>query len=110
MSKRKFDVEPSSGNVFADGGLPGADEHLLKAQLVVRLDDILRRRKLTQNAAGRLLGIAQPDLSKILRGQFREVSVARLLRFLMALDQDVEIVLKPKRRKAAPSKLTVRAA
>ena len=110
MTKRRTKVEPSSGNVFADGGLPGADEHMLKAELVVRIDDLLRARKLTQNAAGELLGIAQPDLSKILRGHFREVSVSRLLRFLAALDQDVEIVLKPKRSKSRPSRLSVRAA
>jgi predicted XRE-type DNA-binding protein len=110
MSRRKIEVEPSSGNVFADGGQPGADVHLLKAQLVVRIDDILRERKLTQTAAGRILGIAQPDLSKILSGQFRDVSVERLMRFLAALDQNVEIVVspKPKGRKAAT--VTVRAA
>lgn len=110
MSKRKIRVEPSSGNVFADGGLPGADEHLLKAQLVVRIDDIIKARKLTQAAAGKILGIAQPDLSKILRGRFRDVSVGRLIRFLAALDLNVEIVLspKPKGRKAAT--VSVRAA
>lgn len=110
MSQRKIRVEASSGNVFADGGQPGAEEHLLKAQLVVRIDAIIKARKLTQAAAGKILGIAQPDLSKILRGRFRDVSIERLMRFLAALDQNVEIVLtpKPKGRKAAT--ITVRAA
>lgn len=110
MTRRKIKVEPSSGNVFADGGLPGAEEHLLKAQLVVRIDDIIRARKLTQSAAGKLLGIAQPDLSKILRGRFRDVSVERLLRFLSALDQKVEIVVTPLPKRSKPVKVSVRAA
>ena len=85
-----------SGNVFADAGLPDAEVHLLKAQLVSRLDDILRERGLTQSAAARLLGVAQPDLSNVLRGRFRGYSVERLLRFLTALDQDVTIEVRPK--------------
>ena len=110
MKRRKIKVEPSSGNVFADGGLPGAEEHLLKAQLVIRIDDIIRARKLTQSAAGKLLGIGQPDLSKILRGGFRDVSVERLLRFLSALDQKVEIVVTPLPKRSKPVKVSVRAA
>ena len=107
---KSIKFEMSSGNEFADGGMPNAEEHLLKAKLVSRLDDILKARKLTQSAAGRLLGIAQPDLSKILVGQFREVSVARLLRFMSDLEQDVEIVLTPKRKGAKRGRLSVRAA
>ena len=61
-SKAKFEV--GSGNVFADIGLPNAEEHLLKAKIVSRLDDILKARKLTQSAAGRLLGITQCPLGK----------------------------------------------
>ncbi len=107
---KKTKFERSSGNVFADGGMPDADVHLLKAELVARLDDIIKARRLTQVAAGRLLGIGQPDLSKILVGHFRDVSVERLMRFLAALDQNVEIVVspKPKGRKAAT--VSVRAA
>lgn len=108
--KKKVKVEPSSGNVFADGGMPGAEEHLIKAQLVVRIDRILSARKLTQAAAGKILDIAQPDLSKILRGNFRDVSVERLLRFLAALDQNVEIVVTPKPKGRKPATVTVRAA
>lgn len=104
-SRTKF--VPGSGNVFADIGLPNAEEHLLKAQLVSRVDALIKARKLTQTAAGRLLGVGQPDLSKILRGHFHDVSVERLLRFLVALGQDVQIVLKRKRKGA---KLSVRAA
>lgn len=110
MTTKKIKFESSSGNVFADGGLPGAEIHMLKAEIVTRIHDLLRARKLTQSAAGEILGIGQPDLSKILRGGFRDVSVARLLRFMTALDQDVEIVFKPKRKGAKPGRLTVRAA
>jgi predicted XRE-type DNA-binding protein len=101
------DIERSSGNVFADIGTPNAEEHILKAQLVSQLDDLVKARKLTQTEAARLLGLGQPDLSKILRGHFRDVSVARLLRFLMALDRDVEIVLRRKRSTRRPSRLTI---
>jgi predicted XRE-type DNA-binding protein len=110
MKRDKIKVEPSSGNVFADGTLPNADEHLIKAQLVLRLDGILRTRKLTQAAAGKILRVAQPDLSKILRGHFRDVSVERLLRFLAALDQNVEIVVTPKPKGRKPATISVRAA
>ena len=85
-----------SGNVFADAGLRDAEVHLLKAQLVSRLDDILRARGLTQSAAAKLLGAAQPDLSNVLRGRFRGYSVERLMRFLTALDQDVTSDIRPK--------------
>ena len=99
MAKRtKFVM--GSGNVFADLGMPNPEEHLLKAELVARLHEMIKARKLTQRAAGQLLGIAQPDLSKILVGHFRDVSVGRLLRFLGALDQEVKIVVTPKRKGA----------
>ncbi len=93
--------EASSGNVFADLGLPDAGEHLIKAGLVVRIDEIIRDRKLTQTAAGELMGIDQPKVSAMLTGQFRGYSVERLMRFLVALGQDVEIVVKPAKRGAA---------
>lgn len=108
MKRSKF--VRGSNNVFADIGLPDADEHLLKAELVSKLDDTIKSRKLTQTAAGRLLGVGQPDLSKILRGHFREVSVARLLRFLARLGQDVEIVVKPNTNARRAGRPRVRAA
>ena len=89
------DYEISSGNVFHDAGLPDADEHLVKAQLVYKIDVIVKDRGLTQTAAAKLLGVKQPDVSNMLRGQFRQFSVERLLKFLVALGQDVEIVVKP---------------
>jgi len=89
-------IERGSGNVFADLGWPDADEHVLKAQLVSRIHEIIRGRKLTQVQASRLLGLSQPDVSRLLRGRFRDYSLERLLRLLMALDRDVDIVIRLK--------------
>jgi predicted XRE-type DNA-binding protein len=102
-----IEVETGSGNVFADLGLPNADDHLLKAQLVSRIDGIIRRRKLTQAKAGELLGLSQPDISRLLRGHFRDFSLERLLRLLMALGRDVEIVIRRKPKSRARSQLHV---
>ena len=102
MLKRKaLEQESSSGNVFADLGLADAEEHLIKAGLVVKIGRIIRQRELTQAAAAQLIGIDQPKVSAMLAGQFRGYSVERLMRFLVALGQDVEIVVRPKRCGAA---------
>src|SRR5713226_2928644 len=102
MPKRKaLEQVPSSGNVFADLGLADAGEHLIKAGLVVKIDRIIRQRALTQEAAAELMGIDQPKVSAMLSGQFRGYSVERLMRFLVALGHDVEIVVKPRKRGAA---------
>src|SRR5688572_12287252 len=100
---KKKDVFVGTGNIFADIGLPNAEEHLVKAQLVYKIDQLMKSRKLRQIDAAKLLGVKQPDVSNMLRGDFRQFSVERLLRFLVALGQDVEIVVKPHRgaRKAA---------
>lgn len=89
------DYEEGSDNIFADLGFPNAEEHLVKAQLVLKIDALMKERRLKQVETARLLGIRQPDVSKMLRGEFRQFSVERLLRFLVALGQDVEIVVKP---------------
>jgi predicted XRE-type DNA-binding protein len=88
-----------SQNVFKDLGVRDPDEHLVKAQLVFKIDTILKKRCLKQAEAAELFGVHQPDVSKMLRGEFRQFSVERLLRFLVALDQDVEIVVRPHRSK-----------
>ena len=102
-------IERGSGNVFADIGLPDAETHRLQADLVLNIDVIIRDRKLTLSRAAKLLGLSQPDVSRLLRGNFSEFSVDRLLRLLMALGRDVDIVIrKPKGRRAA--RLSVEAA
>jgi predicted XRE-type DNA-binding protein len=102
MSKRRH--ETGSRNVFNELDVPKAGEHRIKAKLVFKIDTILKERGLKQVEAAGLIGIRQPDVSKMLRGEFRQFSVERLLRFLVALDQDVEIVVKPHRdAKNAPA-------
>jgi len=107
MTKKKIKYEVGSGNVFADLGLPDAEEHLIKAQLVYKIDTLMKERKLKQVEAAQLLGVKQPDISKMLHGDFRQFSVERLLRFLIALGQDVEIVLKPRRGRRHAAQLRV---
>jgi predicted XRE-type DNA-binding protein len=102
MSKKQYEI--GSRNVFKDLGLPNAEEHVIKAQLVFKIDTILKKRRLKQVEAAALFGVRQPDVSKMLRGDFHQFSVERLLRFLVALNQDVQIVVKPHYdRKNAPA-------
>ena len=81
----------SSGNVFADLGLPNADEHLVKAEIVLGIADRVKTKSLTQAQVAKLIGLAQPDVSKLLRGHFAGYSFERLFGFLRALGNDVEI-------------------
>lgn len=103
-------IEQGSGNVFADLGYPNAEEALTKARLAQRIAEILEKQRLTQIQAAKLLGIDQPKVSKLLRGRLREFSTDRLLRFLNALDQDVEIVIKRKPRSKRQARVSVIAA
>ncbi len=102
MSKKDdITIRRGTANVFADLGFPNADTHLLKAQLMSRVQDTLQDLKLTQTEAARVTGISQPDLSRMLKGQFRDVSVERIMRMLTKLGCDVDIVVKPQGRKRA---------
>ena len=95
----KIDVYRSSGNVFADLELPDADEYLAKSKLAVQIFKIIRSRRLTQAAAGKLLGISQPKVSALLHGRLDGFSTDRLFRFLNALGCDVQITIsKPRPR------------
>ena len=94
MTAGQNETERGSGNVFADLEIPDAEAHLLKAQLVTRIDDIVRRRGLKQAEAAKLLRLSQPDVSRLLRGSVREYSMNRLLRLLTALGHDVNIVIR----------------
>jgi len=106
--KKSTGFEVGSGNVFADIGLPNAQEHMVKAQLVYKIDGLMKARRLRQVEVAKLFGVKQPDVSKMLRGDFRQFSVERLLRFLVALGQDVEIVVKPHRGTRDVPQLRVR--
>jgi predicted XRE-type DNA-binding protein len=100
-------IEHGSTNVYADLGLDHAEEMLVKAQLATKIGDIIKRRKLTQVQAAELLGITQPKLSGLLRGQFRGISEAKMLECLTRLGRDIEIVVKSAPRSRAEGHVTV---
>jgi len=97
MKQRKIlpGIEASSGNVFADLGLPDADELLLKSDLAIGIKRIIERRKLTQTDAARIIGIPQPRLSRILRGHLELVSEGKLIDCLNRLGENVRITYGP---------------
>jgi predicted XRE-type DNA-binding protein len=100
--KSKIKATKSSGNVFADLGLPSAREDLIKADLVLAIAERIKAKGLTQAEASKLIGLAQPDVSKLLRGHFTGYSFERLFGFLTALGENVKIAVSPaKSRKQA---------
>ncbi|XIA66519.1 helix-turn-helix domain-containing protein [Bradyrhizobium sp. TZ2] len=106
MTKRKIEAHESSGNVFADLGLPDSEERMLKAGIVVELRRLIKERELTQVKAAKLLGISQPDLSHLLRGDFDDYSAERLMKMLTAFEQDIEIIMKPHRKAGQRGRIT----
>lgn len=94
----------SSGNVFADMGLPNADELLLKAGLAMEINGIIHERKLTQTAAAGVLGLHQPEVSLLSRGRLQDFSIERLVRCLRALDASVEFRVQRNISKPPPAK------
>ena len=104
MTTKRVKVHESVGNIFADLGLPDADTHFLKAEIVAELYRLVNERKLTQAKAGSLMGISQPEVSRLFKGNFREYSIERLMAFLTAFDRDVEIVSRPRPKRAGKPK------
>ncbi len=103
----------SSGNVYADMGFKDAKERLVKADLAIKINQIIQKRNYKQDKAADVLGINQPKISAIANGRLKDFSIERLIEFLNKLDQDVEIVVhqKPKnKRRAALFKVVVAAA
>lgn len=102
MSKRShiidgIEVETSSGNVFADLGLPDADKLQVKSGLVIEITRAIRNLGLTQSEAGRRMGITQPRVSAMLRGDFSNLSERKLMDCLNRLGYDIEIKIRPAR-------------
>lgn len=91
-------IEISSGNVYTDLGDVQAEEMLIKARLAYKIGEIIKHRHLTQTDAAHLLGLTQPKLSGLLRGQFRGISEAKMLDCLNRLGRDVEIVVRKRSR------------
>jgi predicted XRE-type DNA-binding protein len=97
MKNRMIDgieVEASSGNVFADLGLADADKLKIKSGLVIEITRALRRLDLTQEEAGRRMGVPQPKVSGMLRGDFANLSERKLMECLNRLGYDIEINVK----------------
>ena len=113
MSKRKtrliygFEIHEGSGNVYADLRYSNAEEMLVKAKLVSKIADIVRDKGLTQAQTAKVLGLTQPKVSALLRGQFRGISERKLIDCLTSLGRDVQIVIKDVPRRRAGGKLTV---
>ena len=97
--KTQETVRPGGKNTFEDLKLPDAEELNVKAQMAYRICALIQKRKLTQQEAASLLGTDQPRVSALLRGRLEGFSSDRLFRFLNALDQEIEIVIRPTRKR-----------
>ena len=110
MTKSKVqgvDVDLGTGNVYADLGYGDADEMLIKAQLVSKIAEIIKRKGLNQTEAAHLLGMPQPKLSNLLSGRFRGFSERRLMDCLTKLGRDVQIVVKATPRSRRDGRLSI---
>ena len=105
MAKKDYIV--GSGNVFEDLGHPRPAEALAKAELARKISGLIAKRGLTQAAAAELLQVDQPKVSALVRGRLTGFSLDRLVRFLVLLGSDVEIVVKPRRRAASRARILV---
>ena len=97
-SRSTATVTESSGNEFADLGLPNPEQELMKARLTLQIYRIIRELGLTQAQAAKALGIKQPHVSLLMRNRAGSFSAGRLMQFLTALGQDVEITVRPARK------------
>lgn len=97
-TRKSVKAKKSSGNVFADLGLPHPEKELLKAKLTLQIYRLIKERGLRQADAGKILGIRQPHVSALMRNRAGAFSVERLMDFLTALGQDVEITVRPTRK------------
>jgi len=88
------EIEKSSGNVFADLGLPDAEEMLVKARLAAKIGEIIKHRHLTQQQAAEVLGMPQSKISNMLRGNFRGISESKMIECLNHLGRDIEIIVR----------------
>lgn len=107
MDAKTFEHTVSSANVFADLGLPDAQELQAKAALANQIARIVTHRHLTQIETAKILGTGQPKVSELLAGRLDGFSIERLIRYLNALDRDVQIIVSPKPRNRARATLKV---
>ncbi len=109
-TERKEEVVRSSGNVFADLGFADAEERQTKVRLAAAINQLLSQRRLSQAAVARRLGINQPKVSALRNYKLEGFSVERLMRFLTALDQDIQILIRNKPRSRRSARIVVTAA
>src|ERR1035441_4553225 len=95
---KRIRAERRRGNVFADLGLPHPEQELLKARLTLQIYRLIKARGLKQAEGGKILGINPPHVSALMRNRSGAFSVERLMEFLTALGQDVEITMRPARK------------
>jgi predicted XRE-type DNA-binding protein len=96
----KIKFTKSSGNIYTDMGFKDAKERIVKADLAIMINQIIKQRNFNQNEAADILGINQPKVSAIANGRLKDFSIERLIEFLNRLDQDVEITIHEKPRNA----------
>jgi predicted XRE-type DNA-binding protein len=107
-SKTKdLDYTAGSGNVFADLGLPNPEERLLKARVASLIYDVIEERDWTQKHTAEVLGITQPDVSKLTRGILKDFSVERLLYFLSRLEHRITITVQETSKKIPRSEIVI---
>ncbi|MDQ2798507.1 MAG: helix-turn-helix domain-containing protein [Armatimonadota bacterium] len=94
--EEEIEVTPSCGNVFADLGLPDPELLLAKAKLSIKIERLIKERRLTQKQAAKLMGLTLPDVSDLLRGRLDGFTLDHLFRCLDALGQEIEIIVRPK--------------
>ncbi|MDD3676793.1 MAG: helix-turn-helix transcriptional regulator [Thauera propionica] len=100
-------IDVGTGDVFKDLGFADAQERRLRTELAMRLNDLIKERKLTQTAAAEIFGIAQSHVSELRNFKLRRFSSERLLHFITLLDKDVEIIIRPKARDHAAGSVSI---
>ena len=110
MNRADETMTYGTGNVFADLGYPDAEERQTKLRLAHAINTVISRRRLTQTVAAEKLGVNQPKISALANYKLEGISVERLMMFLTALDQDVEIVIRKKPRSRPTGRISVVAA
>ena len=108
MAKDSDQITPGSGNVFADIGMPDPEGHAFKAGLVSLMGELIAERGMKKKDVAELWQVDPADVSHVLRGRFRDFSIDRLFRFILALNQDVEVKVKPRARNRRSGRLTLR--
>jgi len=107
-TNRRIRVEQGSGNVFRDLGFPHPERERLKADLTLQIYRLIKQRGLAQAEAGEILGIRQPHVSALMRGRSGAFYVERLMRFLTALGQDVQVTVRSTRKRQGELSVVVR--